>query len=107
YTVIGDAVNIASRLQMINKIYHTKILISDEVYSKIGNQFVVRPLDIVEVKGKKNKIKIYELMASLEGVEEIQAKPEDLELSAEFTKGYNAFYAGDINTAKALFQAIA
>lgn len=63
YTALGDSINAASRLEGLNKHYHTKVIISDDVVHQIADYVVVRPLDIVAVKGKKKGIKIYELVA--------------------------------------------
>jgi adenylate cyclase len=106
YTVIGDAVNIAFRLQNTSKNYNTHILISEDVYKKVNHQFVVRPLDIVTVKGKKEEIKIYELVALREGEAEILAKPEEIQLCEAFTEAYEAFQQKNIERAKPLFEAI-
>lgn len=62
YTVIGDAVNIAARLHPLNKEYKTSIIISQDVVDNIGDQFIVRQLDEVLIRGKKDKLKIYELV---------------------------------------------
>lgn len=62
YTVIGDAVNAAARIEELNKVYRTQILISEAVVAKIGAEFRVRPIDTVELQGKKKKIKIFELL---------------------------------------------
>jgi adenylate cyclase len=62
YTAIGDAINITSRLEGVNKIYGTKIIVSDAVYQAIKNDFVLRYIDCIAVKGKKNGINIYELI---------------------------------------------
>ena len=64
YTAIGDVVNIASRLEGANKIYDTKIMISQDVYDIIKNDFAIRQLDVIAVKGKTQGIAIYELMAN-------------------------------------------
>lgn len=64
YTAIGDAINIASRLEQINKNYGTRIIVSDAVYQEIKDHFVLRFIDIVAVKGKLVSGSIYELMAA-------------------------------------------
>jgi len=63
YTAIGDSINIASRLENINKIYGTQIIISDTVYQAIKDQFQTRMLDRVTLKGKIEPYYIYELIS--------------------------------------------
>ena len=62
YTALGDTVNLAARLEGTNKMYHTSIIISEEVLSEVQDHVLVRPVDLVAVKGKTRGVKIYELV---------------------------------------------
>jgi class 3 adenylate cyclase len=66
YTAIGDNVNLASRLEALNKVYSTKIIISHNTYEYVKNYMAVKFLDIVAVKGKSKGSKIYELITTNE-----------------------------------------
>ncbi len=61
YTLIGDNVNLGSRLEGLNKEYGTTILISEGTYKEIKDEFTTRKIDLVAVKGKTKPIAVYEL----------------------------------------------
>lgn len=74
YTVMGDSVNLAFRLEGLNKTYGTKIIISEFTRKKLGPLFFCRQLDVVRVKGKKEPVAIYEPL--LAGEPDLKLKNE-------------------------------
>jgi adenylate cyclase len=62
YTCMGDTVNLGSRLESSNKMYGTRIIISEYTYEKVKDRVYARELDLVQVKGKTRPVRIYELL---------------------------------------------
>ncbi|MBU2494477.1 MAG: CHASE2 domain-containing protein [Bacteroidetes bacterium] len=89
YTVMGDSVNLASRLEGANKQYGTGTMLSDSTYNAVKENVVVRELDTIRVKGKKLPTTVYELIG-LAGEEQALSKLKNMEKYFEGLKNYKA-----------------
>jgi len=94
YTVMGNAVNLASRIEGVNKYYRTGgILISEYTRAKIGDEFLLRRIDRVRVVGINTPLRLYELLPTdtEQGTLEIWEKAIDLYEGRNFKKAYGLF----------------
>jgi adenylate cyclase len=102
YTVIGDNVNLASRLEGLNKVYDTTIMISDATLKACDDRLVSRPIDLVGVKGKDKKIMVHELMGL---TNETSSKIE--KFCTDFKIAFSAYVKKDWPVGLSLFQKLA
>lgn len=99
YTVIGDNVNLASRLEGLTKNYDLELLIGERTYHLVKEQVLCRPIDWVQVKGKKEPTKIYEPITFKNN-----ASSTDNELVQQFTEALDLYKSGNFTQAQMKFS---
>jgi len=100
YSVLGDNVNLASRLEGINKIYGTEVIIGENTANLVDGSFILRELDRVRVKGKDKAIAIYELIARVRD----PLPDEKIQLLATYAEGLSAYRAQHWREALSIFD---
>jgi adenylate cyclase len=101
YTVMGDSVNLGSRLEGLNKVYGTNIVVSEMTYERVREEILGRELDAVRVKGKDQPVKIHELI-----VRRSQASTEQKVRVEEFHAALADYRNRQWSRARQTFQAI-
>ena len=97
YTVIWDNVNLASRLEAVNKEYLTSNIVSEETYLAVKDEFYFRELDTIKVKWKTERIKIYELLWYKDDTK------VDREKISKYEIGLHLYYSWEYEKAKKIF----
>ncbi|HKF52498.1 MAG TPA: adenylate/guanylate cyclase domain-containing protein [Candidatus Acidoferrales bacterium] len=101
YTALGDSVNLASRLEGLNKEYSTHIILSESAYIAMRDtSFLVRELDLIRVKGKLLPVTIYELMGRRDTAGDL------VQLAETFGKGHEAYKLRAWAEAKRWFESV-
>lgn len=107
YTVMGDGVNLASRMEGINKLFGTRILISQSTLDHVqgdpehADRFLTREVGRFIVKGKKKPVAVFDLMAFKK-----EATPDQVEIKTRYEDALSAFYQRDFKTARTEFEAL-
>ena len=101
YTALGDSVNLAARLEPACKTYGVGIMIAQQTREEAGEAIQVRELDLLAVYGKKEPIRVYELLA----LADQELGPDRRELLAQYAKGLETFRASDFELALQYFKA--
>ncbi|MFA6498547.1 MAG: adenylate/guanylate cyclase domain-containing protein [Desulfurivibrionaceae bacterium] len=104
YTVIGDAVNLASRLEEANKLYGTSVMISEATFAQLSpGLFRTRPLDVLKVKGKSKSVKVHDVYGGTDD----RMDPQREAYYATYQQAFDAYLHRDFIGAKAgLLQAL-
>ncbi len=95
YTAIGDMVNLASRLEGLNKLYKTNIIISEYTAGRLKEDFLLRKLDRVAVKGKRQAVLLYELMEKTE---------RNMRIKELYEKALEKYFEGSFEEALLMFE---
>jgi adenylate cyclase len=99
YTVIGDTVNLASRLESINKVYGSSLILSEETYRMAQQVIEARELDFITVAGKTEPVRIYEAMGRVG-----ELTPERIQLREMFASGLAAYRRQNWDEAQTCFD---
>jgi len=100
YTVMGDMVNLASRLEGANKAYDTFLMVSESTVERFGGKFDVRELDRIAVKGKDKPVTVYEVLD-----EKGKTDPAWVARARTFEEGLALYRAKDFAAARKVFEA--
>lgn len=106
YTVMGDGVNIAARLEGVNKEFGTGICVSHAVFREAGERLWLRRIGVVSVKGRRADLQVYELLGVKGGDPALEASADGRRLCQMTDHAFEAFEAGEWQLAQERFGAL-
>ncbi|MCH8888592.1 MAG: adenylate/guanylate cyclase domain-containing protein [SAR324 cluster bacterium] len=107
FTIIGDAVNLSARLEGVNKVFSTIVIVSEATLGRTEGLFRTRQLGRIVVKGKTKPVQIYELLDTVEGMateDDPALQPQQLEYHKRYEEGLEFFYRGRFKEALSHFE---
>jgi len=102
YTAMGDTMNLASRLEGAGKVYGVSTLVGEETERRVRDEILAREVDVIRVVGKKQPIRVFELLGEKGAV-----PAEKLEKTALFGRALETYRARRFSEAAAMFEALA
>lgn len=107
YTMIGDTVNLAARLEGTNKVYGTRLLVGAGTFERAYPHIAMREIDLVQVKGKTIGIAVYEPESMQGDAAYLAASPDHQRRRAAYAAALSAYRSGDFATAADAWDALA
>ena len=97
YTIIGDGVNLTSRVEGLTKHYGVEILITEFTVAKLKGDYLYREIELVKVKGKDKAVLLYQLLHDT---------PINQKLKKSYDKALEIYKSGDLQKSKKLFETL-